>query len=321
MGFFANIIADSRVSVRAAAPATVATADLPGLQPLSWPVDNRRPLQNDKPLVPPIAEALTPNLSAVPAPARPATVASETPAAPTGEAVAPVTTTISQPAPEASRAKATDETGTNNPTTAAQTPANQPIPLHQQTSIPAASPAAQRQISTPGIAGATPPLSHTSAPPDRQAMVGSAPVIQRLPHGETITMGDTVRPRQEVQARGSQAVTPQSSAMSDVITSKVVEGEPAAGTTSTTTVPSIPLTPPAQPRREAQAHAVLVAAPSMPPPSAQTPQNESQRAVPRTPQVRIGQVNVIVEAPAAPRPQPQVTQTGPLSSRLFLRSL
>jgi hypothetical protein len=321
MGYFNNIIADSRGSVRTPALTTVATADLPGIQPLSWPVDNLRSLPKDDLLVPPIAETLTPNLPAVPASARPATVISARPAAPAGAAV-PVTTTISQAAPEASRTQAPDETGTNNPTTAAQTPAKQPLPLPHQASIPATSlPAVQRQISAPDIAGATPPRSHTSSPPDRQVMVGSAPVIQRPPRGETPTMGDTVRPGQEVQARGAQAVPPLSSAMSGGLTSKVVEGERATGTTSTTTVPSIPLTPPAQPHREAQARAIPVAAPSIPPPSAQTSQNESQRAVPRTPQVRIGQVNVIVEAPAAPRPQPQVTQAGPLSSRLFLRSL
>ena len=322
MGFFDNIIADSRGSVRTAASTTGSTTDLPGSQPLPWPVDSIRSLQTDKPLVPPSAEALTPNLPAIPAAARPATVASETSTAPAGAAAAPVTPTLSQPAPEASHAKATDETGTNNQTAAAQTSANQPIPLPHPTSIPAASlPAVQRQISPPETAGATPLLSHTSSPSDRQVMVGSTPVIQRSPHGGTAAMGDTVRPGQESQARGSQVVTSPSSAKPGVITSKVVEGEPADETTSTTTVLSRPLTPPDQPRREAQAHAIPVAAPSIPPLSAQTPQNESQRAAPRTPQVRIGQVNVIVEAPAAPRPQSQVTPAGPLSSRLFLRSL
>ena len=45
------------------------------------------------------------------------------------------------------------------------------------------------------------------------------------------------------------------------------------------------------------------------------------RDVARPPQVRIGQVNVIVEAPAAPQRQSSPATTDDLSSRLFLRSL
>jgi len=44
-------------------------------------------------------------------------------------------------------------------------------------------------------------------------------------------------------------------------------------------------------------------------------------AVSRAPQVQIGQVNVIIEAPAAPPPQSPSIQAEDLSSRLFLRSL
>ena len=48
---------------------------------------------------------------------------------------------------------------------------------------------------------------------------------------------------------------------------------------------------------------------------------DAQNAVSRAPQVRIGQVNVIVEAAAAPKPQTPSMQTEDLTSRLFLRSL
>lgn len=331
MGYFNNIIADSRVSVRTATPAAAAPADLPGIHPNSWPVDDTRSLQMDEPFIQRVVEAPAPTLSGVPTPARSTTIASETPVTPAGESATPATTTISQPVPKTNSTTATDTTGTSfigdaesrqNQTTAAQGRAKEPMPFYQRTSGTAASvPAVQRQISTPDIAGAAPPASHMSAPPDRQATVRPAPVTQRSPNGGATAAEDTVRPAQEAQARGSQAVAPQTSAMPGFITSNVVEGESAAETTSATTVPSTPFTPPAQPRRAAQAHAAPVVVPSVPLSSAPALQHASQRAVPRAPQVRIGQVNVIIEAPAAPRPQSPVTQTGNLSSRLFLRSL
>ena len=67
-----------------------------------------------------------------------------------------------------------------------------------------------------------------------------------------------------------------------------------------------------------------VNAPSLPARIISAVEKERQAAprnVARPPQVRIGQVNVIVEAPAAPQRQSQPATADDFSSRLFLRSL
>jgi hypothetical protein len=287
MGYFKNIIADSRLFVQAATPVRVTGTVLPGLppdsQPSPWQVDPMRPLPTDAPWVPHVAEA---------------------PAAPGSQSAEPTATPISPPAPQTSRAAAIEAVGTQHHTTTIQAGATSSAPLPPRPSAPATLrgvlPAVQRQSSALDIAATPPPVSPAPSPPERHAIDRAVPDSQRPPHQDIEAVQTTTRSGPTTATSASEVVASPPPAAPEAAVSNVVNGESA--------VP-----------RHYEAHAP--ATPWRPPPRSRTPQHESQPTVSRAPQVRIGQVNVIVEAPAAPPPQPPITQTGPLSSRLFLRSL
>lgn len=317
MGYFNNIIADSRVSIRAVSPASMAqvsaaTTDSPSLPPNPQRLNDAPLSPMVEPLQPRLAEAGAPvrNLPAAPAPAPVSTADSETPSPSVSKSLPPAAQRLSRTAPQTSSAMSSIETAADLAPNAEtpqhfmsdMEPHHSPAPRSQHPSAPATpAPMVQRQIQTPDIAGTAPPDTQTASPADRQIIAHPTPTAQGSPQ-RGATEADTVQ-----AGHMEQAVTPPLPATPEPATTSAAGGRvETAGSRRELQTPAAPVTP------------------SIPAPSTRlrpTPPYDSQRAAPQAPQVRIGQVNVIVEAPAAPRPQSQVTQTDNLSSRLFLRGL
>ena len=350
MGFFDNIIADSRIPLRnTLTPAYAATGPLGETQNLEpaedvtfssteGPPEDRaveasiqfRDVSADPPL--PTVVPVDPTLpTAVSAESRSVNDVDAI------EATQPSPIPADHPTPMTRRPRSTPETDTGetapdalgqHPVTSTQAPADRRSASEAPISANVVSGQVQRQALTPDAGSPVSPIGSNFPPlggpvaddPASSfgaAMADSAPVPWSTTPGQAMDAVNVVPSEQRPQIPAPLAPDVQSS------TRFIGTGDASVASVGTeSAVPATPLkTVLGRQYSSSGSYEPAAATWSFPLDSARMLPSGSQSSLPRAPQVRIGEVNVIVEGSDVPRAPSPPTTAENLTSRLYLRSL
>ena len=328
MGFFENVISDSRLHLQANRFSAVAATSIPGNLPDLGMVEAALPAQIVEPPVESVGDGPRSELGVVASPTGSTAVTRDAPSYHAGKSTGANAGPIIEESPPMSRTglapdgphrvAVSDVQPGQGPETSKQTPAGRTVTADQRVSTASGASRVQRGVrmssATGGISGASSDLSPQEGP--APVSLKSAPTGLRP--GGTRTLADAApsRPR-------TRSLTPQIATMSGLPADTAAQDEPPVDAKSVSEVQSVAAHPvEARLVNGPRSYTPAAVAWSLPAHGGWTPPpGESPGSIARSPQVRIGQVNVIVEAATAPRPPSPPARAEDLSSRLFLRGL